>query len=36
MEYEFYESYRIGKIRNEVECPAGLENSEVMKIGYNF
>ena len=36
MEYEFYESYRIGKIRNEVECPAGLENSEVMKISYNF
>jgi len=26
MEYEFYESYRIGKIRNEVECPTGLES----------
>jgi len=36
MEYEFYESYRIGKIRNEVECPARLDNSEVMKISYNF
>ena len=36
MEYEFYESYRIGKIRNEVEYPAGLEYSEVLKISYNF
>jgi len=36
MEHEFYESYRIAKIRNEVECPAGLENSEVIKIRYNF
>jgi len=36
MEHEIYESYRIGRLRNEVECPAGLENSEVIKINHNL
>jgi len=36
MEHEVYESYRIGRLRNEVECPAGLENSEVINNSHNF
>jgi len=36
MEHEVYESYRIGRLRNEVECPARLGNSEVINNSHNF